>query len=308
MKIGIDIGGSHVGIGLVDEFGNIQQKKEKYIVEKIENESQISKKNLKEEITQFIIQTIKEYQKMDFVENVGIAVPGTVNQTTIIKAVNLGIENYEITPIIEKETGTKVKLKNEENKKSNLFVTFWGDCYGNFSECENGLFLCVGTGVGGAVIYNGKVLETKEVPGFEFSHMIIQKNGLQCNCGKRGCFEIYASLKRFKEKIAYEFNLTTLRNEEIIKIILNNKDDVRLKYFLNEYIENLAIGISNLINIFEPEKILIGGGFADYKEILLEPLKQQLLTGNLLFNKRNDIIIQLAKFKNDAGIIGATLI
>ena len=95
MKIGIDIGGSHVGIGLVDEFGNIQQKKEKYIVEKIENESQISKKNLKEEITQFIIQTIKEYQKMDFVENVGIAVPGTVNQTTIIKAVNLGIENYE---------------------------------------------------------------------------------------------------------------------------------------------------------------------------------------------------------------------
>ena len=96
MRIGIDIGGSHVGIGLVDEFGNIQQKKEKYIVEKIENESQISKKNLKEEITQFIIQTIKEYQKMDFVENVGIAVPGTVNQTTIIKAVNLGIENYDL--------------------------------------------------------------------------------------------------------------------------------------------------------------------------------------------------------------------
>ena len=113
MRIGIDIGGSHVGIGLVDEFGNIQQKKEKYIVEKVENESQISRKNLKEEITQFIVQTVKEYQKMDFVENVGIAVPGTVNQTTIIKAVNLGIENYEITPIIEKETGTKVKLKND---------------------------------------------------------------------------------------------------------------------------------------------------------------------------------------------------
>ena len=120
MKIGIDIGGSHVGIGLVDEFGNIQQKKEKYIVEKIENESQINKQNLKEEITQFIIQTIKENQKMDFVENVGIAVPGTVNQTTIIKAVNLGIENYEITPIIEKETGTKVKLKNEEKEKTTI--------------------------------------------------------------------------------------------------------------------------------------------------------------------------------------------
>ena len=99
MKIGIDIGGSHVGIGLVDEFGNIQQKKEKYIVEKVENESQISKENLKEEITQFIIQTTKEYQKMDFVEKVGIAVPGTVNETTIIKAVNLGIENYNIKSV-----------------------------------------------------------------------------------------------------------------------------------------------------------------------------------------------------------------
>ena len=105
-----------------------------------------------------------------------------------------------------------------------------------------------------------------------------------------------------------EFDLASLRNEEIIEFISNNKDDIRLKYFLNEYIENLAIGISNLINIFEPERILIGGSFADYKEILIEPLKKRILDGNLLFNKRNDIIIQLAKFKNDAGIIGATLI
>ena len=110
--------------------------------------------------------------------------------------------------------------------------------------------------------------------------MIIQKNGLQCNCGKRGCFEIYASLKRFKEKIAYEFNLTTLRNEEIIKIILNNKDDVRLKYFLNEYVENLAIGISNLINIFEPEITVIGGSFTYYQSILLEPLKEKIIKEN----------------------------
>ena len=303
MKIGIDIGGSHVGIGLVDQFGNIQQKKEKYIVEKVENESQINKHNLKEEITQFIIQTIKEYQKMDFVESVGIAVPGTVNETTIIKAVNLGIENYEITPIIEKETGTKVKLKNDA--KCSAIAE---QKYGVFINCQNGLFLCIGTGVGGAVIYNGKVLESQKVPGFEFSHMIIQKNGLLCNCGKRGCFEVYASLKRFKEKMVKEFDLASLRNEEIIEFISNNKDDIRLKYFLNEYIENLAIGISNLINIFEPERILIGGSFADYKEILIEPLKKRILDGNLLFNKRNDIIIQLAKFKNDAGIIGATLI
>ena len=108
---------------------------------------------------------------MDFVESVGIAVPGTVNQTTIIKAVNLGIENYEITPIIEKETGTKVKLKND-GKCAGLAEQKYGELQGY----DNSVFLCIGTGVGSAVIFNGKLLEPKGVPGFEFSHTIIQKN------------------------------------------------------------------------------------------------------------------------------------
>ena len=124
---------------------------------------------------------------------------------------------------------------------------------------------------------------------------------------KIGCFEAYGSIKRFKEKIATEFGLTNLDNQNIKEFLINNLNDFRLKYFINQYIENLAIGISNLINIFEPEVIVLGGGFVDYSEILLEPLKKQILTGNLLFNKRNDIILELAKLGSDAGIIGATL-
>ena len=77
---------------------------------------------------------------------------------------------------------------------------------------------------------------------------------------------------------------------------------------IKEYIEYLSIGISNIINIFEPEAICLGGSFAEYENIFYNPLKQALLQGNLLFNKRHDIIIKLAKLKNDAGIIGATLI
>ena len=304
MKIGIDIGGSHIGIGVVSEKGIIIDKKEKYIVSdnKIVDPDKIKKENLKIEMEKFIIENINYYNNLYNIESVGIAVPGTVNKTTIIKAVNLGIENYNISEIIKKATGLKTSIKNDAKCSALAELK-----YGNFKEFDNGLFLCIGTGIGGAVIYNQKVLEAKNVPGYEISHMIIQKNGILCNCGKRGCFEAYGSIKRFKEKIATEFGLTNLDNQNIKEFLINNLNDFRLKYFINQYIENLAIGISNLINIFEPEVIVLGGGFVDYSEILLEPLKKQILTGNLLFNKRNDIILELAKLGSDAGIIGATL-
>lgn len=143
--------------------------------------------------------------------------------------------------------------------------------------------------------------------GFEFSHMVIDKNGIQCNCGKRGCFETYASIKRFKEKISEEYNLNTMNGEKVREFIKSNTES-KLQDIINNYIENLSIGISNIINIFEPEAICIGGSFAEYEEIFEEPLKNTLIEGNLLFNKRDDIIIKHAKLKNDAGIIGATLI
>ena len=168
--------------------------------------------------------------------------------------------------------------------------------------------MCIGTGVGGAVIHDGKLLEFENVPGFEFSHTIIQKDGELCSCGKRGCFEAYASLKKFKQKVSSTFNLNTMSGEKIREYIYNNPDNEILKNMINEYIEYLGIGISNIVNIFEPDAICIGGSFAEYENIFYEPLKSLLLSGNLLFNQRHDIIIKLAKLKNDAGIIGATLI
>ena len=299
MKIGIDIGGSHIGIGLVNSNGTIILKEEKFIKDK----SNIEKK-IEEYITENVIKMLQAY----YINEIGIAVPGTVTGTRIVRAVNLGIENYDLVTILQNnltKAGYAINIKMKNDGKCAALAE---QKYGALAGYDNSVFLCIGTGVGSAVIFNGKLLEAKNVPGFEFSHTIIHRNGAACNCGKRGCFEVYASLKRFKEKIVNEFNLESINGECVRDFIRKNSDNPTLRYMINSYIEDLSIGISNIINIFEPEAICLGGSFAEYEDILYEPLKNALINGNLLFNKRCDIIIKLAKLKNDAGIIGATLI
>lgn len=299
MKIGIDIGGSHIGIGLVNSNGTIILKEEKFIKDK----SNIEKK-IEEYITENVIKMLQAY----YINEIGIAVPGTVTGTRIVRAVNLGIENYDLVTILQNnltKAGYAINIKMKNDGKCAALAE---QKYGALAGYDNSVFLCIGTGVGSAVIFNGKLLEAKNVPGFEFSHTIIHRNGAACNCGKRGCFEVYASLKRFKEKIVKEFNLKSINGECVRDFIRKNSDNPTLRYMINSYIEDLSIGISNIINIFEPEAICLGGSFAEYEGILYEPLKNALINGNLLFNKRCDIIIKLAKLKNDAGIIGATLI
>ena len=299
MKIGIDIGGSHIGIGLVNSNGTIILKEEKFIKDK----SNIEKK-IEEYITENVIKMLQAY----YINEIGIAVPGTVTGTRIVRAVNLGIENYDLVTILQNnltKAGYAINIKMKNDGKCAALAE---QKYGALAGYDNSVFLCIGTGVGSAVIFDGKLLEAKNVPGFEFSHTIIHRNGAACNCGKRGCFEVYASLKRFKEKIVKEFNLESINGECIRDFIRKNSDNPTLRYMINSYIEDLSIGISNIINIFEPEAICLGGSFAEYEDVLYEPLKNALINGNLLFNKRCDIIIKLAKLKNDAGIIGATLI
>ena len=294
MKIGIDIGGSHVAIGLVDSNGSIVQKEEFFIKDKA---------NIKEKIEEFITEKVIQISLINNIESIGIAVPGTVSENKILKSVNLGFENYDLAGNLEKVLKMPVKLKNDAK-----CAALAEHKYGELSNYDNSVFLCLRTGLGAAVIHDGKMLEPDDLPGFEFSHTIIQKDGELCNCGKRGCFETYASLKRFKQKISDRFELNTLSGKVIRQFIEENRENQMIKEMIKEYVDYLSIGISNIINIFEPDAICIGGSFSEYGKIFFEPLKETLIQGNLLFNHRNEIIIKYAKLKNDAGIIGAALI
>lgn len=303
MKIGIDLGGSHIGIGVVDTDGNIVEKFEKRIVSK-------DRKNVKKVIEEYIIEKSNLLLEKYKISSIGIAVPGTVQKDIIIKSVNFNLENYKLVERLKQVLNIEIKLKNDA-KCAALAENKYGA--GKLKNSNRILFLTLGTGIGGAVIINNKLLDTGDEPGCEFGHMIIQKNGIMCNCGKKGCFERYASMKAFKDNLREVLGLDEKTSgKELLNIIRKTtqktQNYLKINRIINNYIEDLSIGISNIINIFEPESIILGGSFVFYEEIFLAKLKEKLLNSDLLFNKRKGIDIQTAILGNDAGIIGATLI
>lgn len=300
MKIGIDLGGSHIAIGVVDSNGRIEEKIEKRLLKK-------DKINIEESVENYIIENVEKLKKKYNIRKIGISVPGTVSKDKIVKSVNLNIYNYEIVKKLEKKLKIPITIRNDakcaalaENK------------YGCLKKYKRSVFLSIGTGIGGAVIIDNKLLDTGELPGCEFGHMIIEKEGKLCNCGNFGCFEKYASMKAFKDEFRKEFKLDeNTSGKDIINIIRkekieNSSNYKKIERLIKNYTEDLAIGISNLINIFEPEAIGIGGSFIYFEDIFLNELKKRIQDGKL-FNPRKELIIEMATLENDAGIIGATI-
>ena len=296
MKIGIDLGGSHIAHGVIDKDYKIVEKIEKRIMKK-------DKERIENTIEQYIIDNIKDLTTKYDITEIGIAVPGTIQNEIIVKSVNLGVQNYDLLKKIKNEINLPIKIRNDakcaaiaENK------------IGCLKEYKNNLFLSLGTGIGGAAIINNKLLDTGDLPGCEFGHMIIQKDGIKCNCGKRGCFEKYASMKALKTNLRKILNLDEKTSgRELLEIIRNNPENEEIKRIIDEFIEYLSIGISNLINIFEPEAVGIGGSFVYFEEILLNKLIKNIQDKNYLFNKRDNLIIKSATLGNDAGLIGSIL-
>ena len=301
MKIGIDIGGSHIGVGLINTSGKIIEKTEKDIMIGLNKEGnkEILIKTLIELITELLEVSKTEISKINLI---GIAVPGTVSNTHIVKADNLHIKDFDITSEINKYFNVPINLRNDAK-----CAALAEKEYGSLKKSEDAIFLTIGTGVGGAVFLDGKLLRPKMYEGFEIGHMVIKENGIECNCGKKGCFEKYASMKSLKDDIQKKYNKKDLSGQEIKVLIDEEINTENMQKILNEYIKNLSIGIANLVNIFEPDTISIGGSFVYYKDILLPKLEGALKEKYATFNGRQDIKIVLAKLKNDAGIIGATL-
>lgn len=304
MKIGIDLGGSHVAIGLVDDNYEIVEKRTYYMNAR-------ANEILENYILSSIVHGVNEIlnstgYKLNNIESIGIATPGNPKNGCIRNLVNLGIKEFNLSAKLKEALGGKIEIKLENDGKCAALAEKFNGTLKEYDDC---VFLCIGTGIGGAAFFNGKFLKPKRNSGFEFGHMIIKKNGEKCNCGNNGCFEVYCSKRKFKEQMQEILGIKEyVGASELTKAIEENMSDIKVSTLLNEYIDNLAVGISNIINILEPEAISIGGSMAHYEQLIISRLREKIYSGEYLFNKEEPPKILIAQSGNDAGIIGATLL
>lgn len=296
MRIGIDLGGSHIAIGVVKENGTLLERKE---VDLNQKEIDI----LEQFIQEYMVKGIKEYIDKYPIDLIGIASPGEARDGKITSLVNLGIQELDITQTIHKICDLPVQIFNDAK-----CAALAEKEYGAIKNDEDSVFLCLGTGIGGAVFMEDKLLTPKRHSGFELGHITIQKDGEFCKCGKRGCFETYCSMKRLKDALIQLLEIPeTTKAQELFGILKERQNEEKIAQKINNYIEDLVIGLSNITNIFEPEAICLGGSFVYFEGILYDKLVEEFERKAQLFNKESSPKLKLAMLGNDAGMIGATI-
>ncbi len=309
--IGLDVGGTTFKAGVVDEAGKILHKDamptgiERPYQEIIADMAALCKKV-----------TADAGLTMDQIQSIGVGVPGLFdNKTGMIPfCTNLGWHDIPFVAEMKKHLDTPVYGDNDATV-AGLAEAVAGVSAG----VRDSVFLTLGTGVGGGIIIDGKPYSGAHGVGSEIGHMIICKGGEKCTCGNYGCFERYASATAIirEARKAVEANPGSSIMEKCggdaekinAKIVIDaaREGDETAKAVFADYANSLAIGIVNIINMIDPEVILLGGGVSAAGDFLLEAVREAVRP--LVFFKTQPYArIELAQLGNDAGIIGAAML
>lgn len=303
---GIDVGGTFVKGAIVDDSGKI------IIKEKIPTEYAKGGDKVVENIAELCNTLLeKSNMKKSDIEAVGMGVPGMIDGEAgvVVATNNLGWKNYEIAKKMKELVGLPVKIANDANAAALGEMKFgYGGTYKNI------ILLTLGTGVGGGIIIDGKIVEGNRGAGAELGHEVIEMGGELCTCGRRGCLEAYASATAIirDTKRAMQAHPDSKLWEVGSLDAVNGKTafdyckvDEYAKAVVDSYIKHLACGIINYANVFRPEAIILGGGVCAQGDELLNPLKA--LLNEEIFGKdlgpKVDLLV--AKLENDAGALGA---
>ena len=288
--LGIDLGGTNIKFGVVSESeilirGEIPTEKEKdvdLIIKKLEK----------------IINDVKDKYN---IHTVGIGVPGIVDksQKIVINCTNLFWRDLPLGSILEEKTGIMVFLANDANVATIAEYEF-----GNLKGVEDGILLTLGTGVGGGVIIDGNLYRGANGLGFEVGHMKIASEGYLCNCGRRDCFEMYSSATAIIRYFNSKYNENIIEAKEVFDLF--KLEDKRGIETIRWYIEHLADGIVNLINLFDPNVIVLAGGVSKSFNLIEKPLNKAIKE-RLFTNQINVAKIMQSKLSNDSGILGSAM-
>ena len=311
-RIGVDLGGTNIAAGLVDENYQIVCKKS------VPTGAERAPECIVADMAALCLSLCEEQGVgMAEVVSVGIASPGIANHDTgvVEYANNLPFKQFPIGPMLsEKLGGKKVYLENDANAAA------WGEAIAGAAKgTSNSVMITLGTGVGGGIIIDGKVYSGFNYAGAELGHIVIEHNGRQCSCGRRGCWEAYSSatalIKMTNEKIeecAATGRKTIMADAKRISgrtaFDAMRQGDAAGCEVVDMYIAYLVTGLANIVNIFQPEVISLGGGVSGEGQPLIDALLEGIHKEQYGLGIVAEPQIRIAQLGNDAGIVGAAVL
>ena len=305
--IGIDLGGTFIKGGIVNEHGDI------LVSDKTPTEVEKGAQGVAANIANLAKALLEKANlELSAVEGLGIGSPGMIdsNGGNVVYANNLGWENFRICEELSHLLGgIKVKIGNDANVAALGEVKF-----GAARNYNSAVMITLGTGVGGGIIIDGKLVEGNMGAGAELGHIVIVKGGEQCSCGRKGCFEAYSSATALirDTKRAMEAHPDSKMWEcgslDMVcgKTVFDYAPvDIYAKEVVDSYIEHLACGLVNYANVFRPEVILLGGGVCAQGDNLIVPLQKLVDKEIYAGDKGPRVPILIAELENSAGLLGA---
>ena len=308
MYVGIDLGGTNIAIGIVDENGKIIKK------DSTPTPSGVDYTVVVAAMADLAKRLVADARiDINDVVSVGIGCPGSIDyqKGSVAYSNNLKMNDSPVAEEFRKHWDIPVALENDANAAA------YGEYVVNGDNAEVFMAITLGTGVGGGVILNGKIFTGFNGAGAELGHSTLIHNGLPCTCGKKGCWEVYASATALVQqtKEAIKSNPDSLMAKIADKRGKVNgrtafdaakNGDIAGQKVVGQYLEYVADGLVSMVNIFQPNKVVIGGGISNEGEYILTPIREYVkkYDYNKLFER---VKIDTATLLNDAGIIGAAL-
>jgi glucokinase len=303
LTIGVDVGGTKIAAGVVDEHGAILEKQRRKTPHSAETATATEK---------VVAELVSELRERHQVVGVGIGAAGFIgaDRATVLFAANLGWRDVPLRSHLEAELGLPVVVENDANAAA------WGEfTFGSAADADDLLMVAVGTGVGGGIVVDGELVRGGFGIAAEIGHVRVVPDGHPCGCGQRGCWEQYASgnaLVRFaRERVSQGDAILAAANGDPAQIDgpmitrLAQAGDPLGVSLLAELGRWMGEGISTLVAVLDPTLVVIGGGVAEAGDLLMKPLRtafEATLSGTA---NRPHAEIRIAALGNEAAIIGA---